>query len=52
MRQFLWGVLFGALAVYYYTNYGYELRYAKQKLEAWRNYAVSESSGYAAGHKK
>ena len=52
MRQFLWGILFGALAIYYYTYYGYEFVHAKQKLDAWRSHAVSESSGYAAGRKK
>lgn len=52
MRQFLWGALWGALIVYTYTFHGHELVRVKQVLDGWRNYAVSESSGYATGRKK
>lgn len=52
MREFLWGVLFGAVAMYYYTFYGYQLFDAKQRLDSWRSHAVNETSGYNAQPKR
>jgi hypothetical protein len=52
MRQFWWGVFFGALAVYGYTYYGYRLTGAKHELDTWRDKAVTDTSGYSAGRKK
>lgn len=52
MRDFIWGIVVGAVAMYWYTFYGDSLSDLKYKLDLWRDTSVSETSGYAPGPKK
>ena len=52
MRQFLWGMACGALAVYLYANYGDNLQSFRRYTLQWRDWAVKSSDGYSAGHEK
>jgi hypothetical protein len=46
MRDFIWGIIFGAAVMYYYEFYGHQLSYAYQRLNSWRDYAVTETRKY------
>jgi len=48
MRQFLWGMAFGALAVYLYANYGDNLQSARRASLQWRDWAVHETDHFSA----
>jgi hypothetical protein len=52
MRQFLWGLAFGALVVYLYANYGDNLQSFRRYTLHWRDWAVGQTGGYSAGHNK
>jgi hypothetical protein len=52
MREFLWGLAWGALVVFLYANYGDNLQSFRHYTLDWRDWAVGHSSGYAAGHEK
>jgi hypothetical protein len=52
MRQFLWGVAFGAMVIYFYANYGDNLQQFRRYTLDWRNWAVGRTGYYAAGHEK
>jgi len=52
MGQFLWGVVWGALAVYLYATYGDQLHRFKHYIDGGRDWAVKQSDGYAAGRDK
>jgi hypothetical protein len=52
MRQFFWGLAFGAVAVYFYANYGDEMHRLRRYTLEWRDWAVSQSDGYSAGSDK
>ncbi|MBI2962510.1 MAG: hypothetical protein HYY35_02050 [Deltaproteobacteria bacterium] len=52
MRQFLWGVVFGAVAFYFYANYGDHLRQFRRYTLQWRDWATQQSGHYSAGHQK
>jgi hypothetical protein len=43
---------FGALAVYFYANYGDSLQDFRRYTLSWRDWAVSQSDGYSAGSEK
>jgi hypothetical protein len=48
MRQFVWGMIFGAVGMYFYMFHGSEMRAYKDSIDAWRDDAVSKSGGYAS----
>ena len=48
MRQFLWGMAFGALAVYFYASYGDNLQAFRRYTLDWRDWAVHQSDHYSA----
>jgi hypothetical protein len=50
MRHFIWGMAFGAVAVYFYANYGDNLRSFQRYTLQWRDWAVSQSDHYSVGH--
>jgi hypothetical protein len=50
MRQFLWGVAFGALTVYLYANYGATFYQFRRYTLSWRDWAVRQTGHYSAGH--
>ena len=52
MRQFLWGMAFGALAVYLYANYGENFQAFRRSTLQWRDWAVHESDHFSAGREK
>ena len=52
MRQFLWGMTFGALAVYAYANYGDTLHQFRRYTLHWRDWAVHQTGHYSAGHQQ
>ncbi len=52
MRQFLWGVVFGAATFYLYENYGDNLYQFRRYTLHWRDWAVQQSDHYSAGHEK
>ena len=52
MRQFLWGVVFGALVVYLYANYGGNVQAFRRYTLEWREWAVGRTGHFAAGHEK
>ena len=52
MRQFLWGMAFGALCVYFYASYGDNLHAFRRYTLQWRDWAVDQSDGYSAGSDK
>ena len=52
MRQFLWGMAFGALAAYLYVNYGDNLYAFQRSTLQWRDWAVNQSDHYSAGKEK
>ena len=52
MRQFLWGMAFGAVAVYLYANYGDNLQSFRRYTLQWRDWAVTQTDHYSAGHEK
>ncbi|MGH7896985.1 MAG: hypothetical protein ACREQQ_03485 [Candidatus Binatia bacterium] len=52
MREFLWGAVVGALAVYLYVAYGDELHRFKRYIDTNRDWAVEQSDGYATGRDK
>jgi hypothetical protein len=52
MREFFWGVVWGALAVYLYANYGDQLHRFKRYVDTNRDWAVKQSDGYATGRDK
>ena len=49
MRHFLWGVVWGAFAVYMYATYGDQMHRFKRYIDNGRDWAVGQSDGYAAG---
>lgn len=52
MRQFLWGVTFGALTVYLYVNYGATIHQFRRYTLKWRDWAVQQTDHYSAGHRE
>jgi hypothetical protein len=52
MRQFLWGLAFGALVVYLYVNYGDNLQSFRRYTLQWRTWAVGQTGHFAAGREK
>jgi hypothetical protein len=52
MRNFFWGLVFGAFAMYYYHYHWSEIVAAKQSLDTWRDGAVDSTSNYGPGHPK
>ena len=52
MRQFLWGMAFGALAVWLYFNYVENLHSFRRYTLQWRDWAVKESDHFSAGKEK
>ena len=52
MRQFLWGLVFGATAIYLYANYGDELHQFQRYTLEWRDWAVHTTDHYSAGREK
>jgi hypothetical protein len=52
MRQFLWGAVWGAVAVYLYATYGDQLHRFKRYIDNGRDWAVEQSDGYATGRDK
>jgi hypothetical protein len=49
MRQFLWGMAFGALAVWVWLNYQGQFYAFQRSTLSWRDWAVSQTGGYSAG---
>jgi hypothetical protein len=49
MRQFVWGVICGALFMYLYTFYGPYLWQFNRYTDEWRNGAVKDVHGYSSG---
>jgi hypothetical protein len=49
MRQYVYGFILGALAVYWYVFYGHQVSYAKHTFDSWRDDAVKQTGGYSAG---
>ena len=52
MRQFIWGMAFGALAVFLYANFGDNIHQFRAYTLQWRDWAVHQSDHYSAGHEK
>jgi hypothetical protein len=52
MRQFFWGMIFGAVAFYFYVNYGGEIDRFRRYTLQWREWAVHQTGGYSSGHEK
>lgn len=52
MRQFLWGVVFGAAAFYFYANYGGNLQQFRRFTLEWRDWAKQQSGHYSVGSGK
>jgi len=52
MRQFIYGMAFGAIAVYFYASYGDSIRSFQRYTLEWRDWAVTTSDHYSAGHEK
>lgn len=52
MRQFLWGVAFGASVVFLWANYGENIQEFRRYTLAWRDWAVKTTDHYSAGHEK
>ena len=52
MRQFLWGLAFGALTVYLYASYGDQAQAFRHYTLQWREWAVGQTGHFAAGHEK
>ena len=52
MRQFLWGMAFGAAAVLFWANYGENIQTFRRYTLGWRDWAVQHSDGYSAGRDK
>jgi hypothetical protein len=50
MREFLWGMVLGALVVLFYANYGDNLQAFRRYTLQWRDWAVKTSDHYSAGH--
>lgn len=49
MRQFFWGMVFGAICVWGWVNYGDDLKFFKRYTENWREGAVRDTKGYRGG---
>jgi hypothetical protein len=45
-------MVFGALAVYAYANYGEIFHQFRRHTLQWRDWAVQQSDHYSAGHQK
>ena len=52
MKDFFWGVLFGATALYLYAAYGDQLHEFRRYTLQWRDWAVHQSDGYSVGRDK
>jgi len=52
MRQFFWGMACGALAVYFYANYGDNIQAFRHYTLQWRDWAVHTTDHYSAGREK
>lgn len=52
MRQFVWGMIFGGLAMYFYMFHGSEMRSYKDSIDAWREDAVKQTGGYSSATPK
>lgn len=52
MRQFLWGMAFGAAAVLFWANYGDNIHEFRRYTLSWRDWAVKQSDGYSSGYEK
>lgn len=49
MRQFLWGMVFGAATVFLWANFGENIQTFRRYTLGWRDWAVHQSLGYSAG---
>jgi len=52
MRQFLWGMAFGAVAVFFWANYGDNIRAFQRYTLQWRDWAVHETDHFSAEKEK
>ncbi|MGH7819573.1 MAG: hypothetical protein ACREQ9_07365 [Candidatus Binatia bacterium] len=46
MRNFIYGLVFGALAMYFYTFHWHQVEFVKAYFDTWRDDAVRETSKY------
>ena len=47
MRQFVWGMICGGLAMYFYLFHGSEVRAYKDSIDGWRDEAVDKTGMYS-----
>ncbi|MGH7804537.1 MAG: hypothetical protein ACREQJ_09320 [Candidatus Binatia bacterium] len=47
MRQFVWGMICGGFAMYFYLFHGQEVRAYKDSIDSWRDDAVDKTGGYS-----
>ena len=47
MRQFVWGMICGGFAMYFYLFHGQEVRAYKDSIDSWRDEAVDKTGGYS-----
>lgn len=52
MRNLIYGIVFGAAAMYFYTYHSHQLVWMKGRLDTWRDQAVTDTKGYSTSPKQ
>ena len=47
MRKFVWGMICGGFAMYFYLFHGREVRQFKDSIDGWRDEAVDKTGMYS-----
>jgi hypothetical protein len=47
MRQFVWGMIWGGIGMYFYLFHGQEVRAYKDSIDGWRDEAVDKTGQYS-----